>query len=107
MVADPNLATPRLLVILRARSEAPAAFRIEVEDDGIGIEAGDIDKLFTEFRQLDASTAKKYQGTGLGLALTKRLVEAQGGTVGVRSAPGRGSTFFAVLPRDAGPATAS
>ena len=43
--------------------------------------------------------AKKYAGTGLGLALTKRIVEAQGGRVGVKSEPGRGSTFFAVLPR--------
>jgi signal transduction histidine kinase len=52
-----------------------------------------------EFQQLDASIAKKYAGTGLGLALTKRIVEWQGGQVGARSTPGRGSVFFAVLPR--------
>jgi CheY-like chemotaxis protein len=59
-------------------------------------------RLFVEFQQLDASTAKKYPGTGLGLALTKRIVEAQHGRVGVRSVPGSGSVFFAVLPRDGG-----
>src|SRR6185436_15912004 len=61
--------------------------------------AEDISRLFVEFQQLDASAAKKYQGTGLGLALTRRVVEAQGGTIGVDSAYGKGSTFFAVLPR--------
>jgi signal transduction histidine kinase len=53
-------------------------------------------------RALDASTGKRYGGTGLGLALTKRLVEAQGGRVGVRSTPGEGSLFFAVMPRRTG-----
>jgi signal transduction histidine kinase len=53
----------------------------------------------TEFQQLDASTAKLYKGTGLGLALTKRIVEAQGGAVGVRTQLGSGSTFFATLPK--------
>src|SRR5207244_2431044 len=62
-------------------------------------------KLFVAFQQLDASTAKKYAGTGLGLALTKRIVEAQGGRVGVQSRPGEGSTFFAVLPRSGGGGT--
>ena len=73
--------------------------QLEVEDTGIGIWPDDMGRLFVEFQQLDASAAKKYQGTGLGLALTKRIVEAQGGRVGVRSTPGRGSVFFAVLPR--------
>jgi signal transduction histidine kinase len=56
-------------------------------------------RLFTEFEQLDAGSAKKHAGTGLGLALTKRLVEAQGGSVGARSTAGVGSVFHAVLPR--------
>jgi signal transduction histidine kinase len=86
-------------VFIRARSEGADLFRVEVEDTGIGIRPEDVKNLFTEFRQLDSSASKKYQGTGLGLALTKRIVEAQGGRVGVDSFLGRGSTFFVVLPR--------
>jgi PAS domain S-box-containing protein len=74
------------------------AVRIEVEDTGIGIAPSELHRLFVEFQQLDASAGKKYPGTGLGLALTKRIVEVQGGSVGVESTPGIGSTFFAVLP---------
>lgn len=74
-------------------------FRLEVEDDGIGIRDEDLHRLFVEFQQLDAGTAKKFQGTGLGLALTKRIVEAQGGQVGVRSVSGHGSVFTATFPR--------
>ena len=85
-------------VRVRARQEGPDAYRIEVEDKGIGIKPEDIPRLFAEFQQLDTSASKKYQGTGLGLALTKRIVEAQGGRVGVSSTSGRGSIFYAVLP---------
>ena len=86
-------------VVIRVRPEQDHHFLLEVEDTGIGIRSEDIDSLFSEFRQLDSSAAKKYQGTGLGLALTKRIVKAQGGSVGVRSTPNAGSTFFAILPR--------
>jgi CheY-like chemotaxis protein len=86
-------------VTVRAMAEGRDRYRLEVEDTGIGISAEDLAKLFTEFRQLDTSASKQYQGTGLGLALTKRIVEAQGGSVEVTSAPGVGSTFSAVLPR--------
>jgi PAS domain S-box-containing protein len=75
-------------------------FRLEVEDTGIGIKSADLRRLFVEFQQLDAGTAKRHPGTGLGLALTKRIVEAQGGTVTVESIVGKGSTFAAVLPRN-------
>lgn len=84
--------------------EDQSHFRLEVTDTGIGIKHEDLGRLFVEFQQLDASAAKQYQGTGLGLALTKRIVEIQGGTVGVRSAPGQGSSFFAILPFEANPA---
>ena len=73
-------------------------FRIDVKDSGIGIPEDKINQLFVAFQQLDISVAKKYQGTGLGLALTRSIVEAQGGQVGVRSVPGKGSTFYAILP---------
>ena len=75
------------------------AFRVEVEDTGIGIASDDLRYLFVAFRQLDSGAAKRYQGTGLGLALSKRLAEAHGGQVGVHSAPGSGSTFWVELPR--------
>jgi len=86
-------------VAMRARPEGAEQVRIEVEDTGIGISPDDLPRLFLEFQQLDSGTTKQHQGTGLGLALTRRLVEAQGGSVGVRSAPGAGSVFHLVLPR--------
>jgi PAS domain S-box-containing protein len=71
--------------------------RLEVQDTGIGIEPEDVTRLFQDFQQLPTSR-KANQGTGLGLALTRHIVEAQGGSVGVRSTPGVGSLFSAVLP---------
>lgn len=84
---------------IRVLPEASSRFRIEVEDTGIGIPREQIPALFMEFRQLDSGAAKRFQGSGLGLALTRRLVQAQGGRVGVRSRLGEGSLFYAVLPR--------
>ena len=72
---------------------------MEVEDSGEGIRAEDLKRLFVEFQQLDSSSSKRHQGTGLGLALTRRIVEAQGGSVGVTSEVGKGSIFWAILPR--------
>jgi signal transduction histidine kinase len=86
-------------IVIRVLPEGVDAIRIEVQDNGIGIRPEDIGRLFVEFQQLDASSAKQYPGTGLGLALVKRLVEALGGRVGVRSTYGEGSVFHAVLPR--------
>ena len=71
---------------------------LTVEDTGIGIAEGDLGRLFVDFQQLEEGATKKHGGTGLGLALTKRLVEAQGGSVGVKSVMGKGSQFFALLP---------
>ncbi len=86
-------------VRMAATAEDAGWFRLEVTDSGPGIKPEDMDKLFVEFQQLDAGAGKRFAGTGLGLALTKRLVEAQGGAVGVRAAIGQGSVFFARLPR--------
>jgi signal transduction histidine kinase len=85
-------------ITVRALFEEDSFFRLEVEDSGIGITKEDIKLLFQDFHQLDGGLSKQVQGTGLGLALTKRLIEAQGGRVGVVSVPGKGSTFFASLP---------
>ncbi|HEY0191063.1 MAG TPA: HAMP domain-containing sensor histidine kinase, partial [Kofleriaceae bacterium] len=85
-------------VILRARAESAAWFVVEVEDSGPGIAADQLGRLFTDFAQLGTG-ASQAEGSGLGLALSRRLVEAQGGTVGVRSESGRGSVFHARLPR--------
>ncbi len=86
-------------VTIRLRPESKDWFRLEVEDNGEGIRAEDLSKLFVEFHQLDSSSSKRHQGTGLGLALTRQIVEAQGGQVGVTSKVGKGSVFWAVLPR--------
>jgi signal transduction histidine kinase len=86
-------------VAVRVRSEDERSFRVEVQDTRIGIAADDAARLFTRFLQVDGGMSKRYAGTGLGLALTRELVELQGGHVGVDSALGQGSTFFAVLPR--------
>ncbi|MGS0755927.1 response regulator, partial [Roseateles sp. GG27B] len=85
-------------VTVRGLAEGAEHFRLEIEDNGIGISAPDQARLFTEFQQLDAGYTKQHQGTGLGLALTRRLVEAQGGQVGVRSQLGVGSVFHLILP---------
>jgi signal transduction histidine kinase/DNA-binding response OmpR family regulator len=73
-------------------------FEIAVTDTGIGINPEDQEKLFTAFMQVDGSLARRHEGTGLGLALSKRLAELHGGTITIKSEIGKGSTFTARLP---------
>jgi signal transduction histidine kinase/CheY-like chemotaxis protein len=93
---------PKGRVTVRA-SAVGDRVRIEVEDTGLGIPPDQVGRLFADFQQTEEG-ARKGGGTGLGLALTKRLVEAQGGEVGVHSVVGKGSTFFAIVPRESGSA---
>ncbi|HOO71693.1 MAG TPA: ATP-binding protein [Spirochaetota bacterium] len=69
-----------------------------VSDTGIGIESREMEKLFLPFRQIDTGLARRHEGTGLGLSICKRLVEMLGGTIGVESEIGKGSTFTFWLP---------
>ena len=71
---------------------------ISVEDTGIGISRMDQEKLFKPFTQIDSSISRKYEGTGLGLALSKELVVLHGGKIWVVSEPGKGSTFTFTIP---------
>ena len=73
--------------------------RLMVRDTGIGIAEKDIGYLFEAFRQLDGGLARRFGGTGLGLALTKKIVELQGGSIEAQSELGKGSTFIVLLPR--------
>jgi signal transduction histidine kinase/class 3 adenylate cyclase/CheY-like chemotaxis protein len=71
---------------------------IAVADSGIGIDEAGLKKLFQQFSQIDDSSSRHYEGSGLGLALVKELTEVMGGQVGVKSEPGRGSTFWVEFP---------
>jgi len=70
-----------------------------ISDNGIGIPADELEKIFERFYQVDGSTTRRFGGTGLGLAIVKRIVEAHGGRVWAESEQGRGSTFFFTLPK--------
>jgi signal transduction histidine kinase len=83
---------------IAADPDDPALIAVSVRDDGIGIKPEDFPKLFEKFRQLDSSHNRRYEGTGLGLALTKQLVELNGGAIAAQSVFGAGSTFTFTVP---------
>jgi two-component system sensor histidine kinase VicK len=72
--------------------------RAEVSDQGIGIPADKLDRVWERFYQVDGATTRRFSGTGLGLAIVKKLVEAHGGQVGVHSVVNQGSTFYFTVP---------
>ena len=88
-------------VHIMADCDDSARLRLRVRDTGIGISPPDFAKLFVEFQQLDASATRRFGGTGLGLALTKKIIEFQHGSISVESAVGRGSTFTVSWPLSA------
>ena len=71
-----------------------------VEDEGIGIAATDLARIFDPFTQVDSSPRRRYEGSGLGLSLSRRLIQTMGGSLTVRSQPGRGSAFTLRLPAE-------
>ena len=81
-----------------ADSGQPSTLVIEVRDTGVGFEAGFADQLFQRFSQADTTITRRFGGSGLGLSITRALVELMGGEIGAESEPGKGSTFRVVLP---------
>jgi len=88
-------------VLVRARklseNDTSVKVRFDVQDTGIGIPSEDFAQLFKPFHQLDTSSTRRFEGTGLGLTISRNLVELMGGELNIESTPGIGSTFSAVL----------
>ena len=95
--------TDRGEVRVRVELDEEGRVLFSVEDTGIGIEAETLDGLFRPFAQADASTTRRFGGTGLGLVISRQLVEAMGGGIGAESRPGEGSRFHFTIPFEASP----
>ena len=99
--------TERGFVSLKVKAlggEIKGKIQFEVEDTGIGIKKDRLEAIFEKFTQAETSTTRKYGGSGLGLTVSKKLIELQGGEIFARSKPGKGSvfTFFLYLPKGVG-----
>jgi signal transduction histidine kinase/CheY-like chemotaxis protein len=95
--------TERGRVDLVAARTDHASFRFEIRDTGIGIPQNKLHAIFEAFTQADGSHTRRFGGTGLGLTITRRLVDLMGGRLRVESEPGKGSSFFVELPLEAAP----
>jgi len=91
-------------VELEGTNEDTVELLIDVQDNGPGIPVERVDRLFKSFSQVDASTTRKHDGTGLGLVISKQLTELMGGIIGVESQPGRGARFWFTLVLEKRPA---
>ena len=98
VLSNANKFTPEGGSIIVAADRADDRVRVRITDTGIGIHPDDAHKVFEAFRQIDGSLSRRYNGTGLGLALTKQLVELQNGSIAFESVPGVGTTFTIMLP---------
>ena len=92
--------TDRGSIDIRSR-KVGASIEVAVTDSGVGISPESITHVFDEFRQVDGSITRRYGGAGVGLAIAKKLVELQGGNIGVESTVGKGSRFWFTLPVEA------
>ena len=99
--------TPAPGTITVSVKDSPEQLTVSVEDTGIGMKPEDLPKLFREFEQIDGSYTRRYQGTGLGLALCRRFVEMHGGRIWAESQFGKGSIFTFTIPREPRPAAVS
>ncbi|MEP7121192.1 MAG: HAMP domain-containing sensor histidine kinase [Byssovorax sp.] len=86
-------------ITLRARLHGDASVALSVEDNGVGIPAAELGKIFEAFHQVDATAEREFGGAGLGLSLVQKLVEVIHGEIRVESVEGEGSTFTVTLPR--------
>jgi signal transduction histidine kinase/FixJ family two-component response regulator len=93
-----KFSAPEGRIEVRAETDGPM-LKVSVRDSGEGIAPTDIHKLFRKFSQIDSGSTRRVGGTGLGLVICKGIVEQHGGTIGVESVPGEGSTFYFLLPR--------
>jgi signal transduction histidine kinase len=98
LVSNAHKFTPEDGTITIAVRRQDDLLRVSVADTGVGLSADERARLFTKFYRVDKVASRQAGGTGLGLSITRALVELHGGTIGVESAPGQGSTFSFTLP---------